>query len=57
MIVRKYRERKRGAGIFLAKEKNKKDLMSEFQTELGRRSWYQYGTRYEGGGTEWGSNA
>jgi hypothetical protein len=33
MIVRKYCERKRVGAIISAKEKNKKDLMDEFQTE------------------------
>jgi hypothetical protein len=34
MIVRKYCERKRAAACILAKEKNKKDLMEEFRSEV-----------------------
>jgi hypothetical protein len=34
MIVRKYCERKGGRGSQLGKEKNKKDLMGEFRSEV-----------------------
>ena len=34
MIVRKYCERKRARVSILAKEKNKKDLMDEFRSEV-----------------------
>jgi hypothetical protein len=49
MIVRKYRERKRGMWKEFGKEQNKKDLMAEFQTEMGGKDWYRCGTRYEEG--------
>jgi hypothetical protein len=34
MIVRKYRERKRGEKRIFGKERNKKDLMDEFRSEV-----------------------
>jgi hypothetical protein len=37
MIVRKYRERKRGKEEIFGKEKNKKELMDEFRSEVERR--------------------
>jgi len=36
MIVRKYGERKRGERRNFYKEKNKKDLMDEFRSEVER---------------------
>ena len=49
MIVRKYCERKRGRARVSAKEKNKKDLMGEFQTELREGTSTDVGLRYEEG--------
>ena len=55
MIVRKYCERKRGRARVSAKEKNKKDLMGEFQTELREGTSTDVGLRYEEGRSRVGS--